>query len=168
MCLRHMLAHTQQLSQLLAKFGKEIVEYIWKEKNLFASKRKQKVLFSFSFFSSLIGLCIEIFLFQKLSWIGRDNLPFFHSWKKERSFQSPAPPQICSGWAAFPQLRGPCQNCLPTQHQTRGWPRLCYCPQYLVVSLYNSFPSPCACQATEEILEVLAEAGRPLVCTALV
>lgn len=82
MCLRCILTLTQQLSHLVAKFGKEIVEYIWKEQNLFSSKRKWKVLFYFSFFSSLIGLCIQIFLYCHLNWIDRDNLLFFHGWKK--------------------------------------------------------------------------------------
>lgn len=83
MCLRCILALTQQLSQLVAKFGKEIVEYIWKEQNLFSSKRKWKALFYFSFFSSLIGLYLEIFLYCHLNWIDRDNLLFF-SFLEER------------------------------------------------------------------------------------
>lgn len=77
MCFRCVLAPTQQLSQLVAEFGKDIVEYIWKEQNLFSSKRKWEVLFYFSFFSSLIGLCVQIFLYCHLNWIDRDNLLFF-------------------------------------------------------------------------------------------
>lgn len=44
----------------------DIAECIWKEQYLFASKRKQKTL-SLSFFSSLISLGLQVFLFQHLN-----------------------------------------------------------------------------------------------------
>lgn len=82
------------------------VDCIWNEQNLFSSKRQWEVLFYFPFFSSLMGLCIQIFLYCHLNWIDRDNLLFFNSWKKDWYFCSPDPPQISWGWAAFPQQRG--------------------------------------------------------------
>lgn len=132
-----------------------IAEYVWKEQNMFASNRKWKALFGSSFFSALIGLYIQIFLFQHLNWIDKDNLQFFHFCKKKGSFHGSHPPQISGEWASFVQLRCPNHSCLPTQQLASFWPYKGHCPQYVIAFLYSSVPCLCIHEDTEEILEIL-------------
>lgn len=122
---------------------------------MFASKRKWKALFGSSFFSALIGLYIQNFLFQHLNWIDKDNLQFFHSCKKEGSFHGSHPTQISGEWASFVQLRCPNHSCLPTQYLASFWPYKGHCPQYVIAFLYSSVPCLCIHEDTEEILEIL-------------
>lgn len=141
MCPRNILALTQQLSCLVAKFGKEIVEYIWKEQNLFSSKRKWKALFYFSFFSPLIGFCIKIFLYCHLNWIDRDNLLFFSFLEERMVLLQPRSISDLLGLGCISPSEGSWSELFSNPILARDWPHFQLPSIYCCISLEFSSKS---------------------------